>query len=549
MDRDGDRGPVIRGGRRGGQDGRPAQAGRLGRGEGAGPAAVDQPGRGRGRLGELAGRQVRRGRARGRARPAVSRSSRSGSPATTRRASARKQPARPGVRRRIAGDRQVRPVAAGSDSTSGVRIEPGPDLDEDPRPVAVHRLDHVGEPHRAGEVLAQPRGDRRRVGRVGRGVEVRVDRPVGRPAEQLARPAGPAARARRRPAACGRREETGSSRRRGPRAAASSTTRSTAAAGPATTVCRGPFQLAACTSGHLADEPLDLRPDRPGWPPSRRAAPRPASHHEPAPRRRQLGQRRRRRARPRRAAPPARRSCGRRPCRARSPEPRSSRSMPTHAAPTAGWATSVRISGRRASARAGVVEGRRREDERARRGPAAGPQRRDRTPRTPPRTSGNATASSPSMPGACAPWPGKRNATGCAGPRRLGREDDAARIVAARSAPRRSPSAASRSFSRRSSCESATIASVGAGPRRPAPAPLAPRSACATGRGAPAARRPRAPRPAGRSSRSGRPARRPRQTSSSAGQSGKRRRGRAGSCCGRMPRGRRGSSSRRTRRR
>ena len=101
--------------------------------------------------------------------------------------------------------------------------------------------------------------------------------------------------------------------------------------------------------------------------------------------------------------------------------------MPTQAAPTAGWATSVCISARRASSRAsssnaagGKMSG-----------PSAGPPC-DSTTRSnsskAPRTSGKTTASSWSMPGDCAPWPGKRNATSAPRPLRLRREEDPPRI-------------------------------------------------------------------------------------------------------------------------
>ncbi len=120
----------------------------------------------------------------------------------------RSQPARPDEPGGIARDGQVGPILQdGLDQRSEDR--PGSDFHEHPRTVAVHRLDHVGEPHGAGEMIAQPRRDRRRVGGVGGRIEVGVHRPVGRVVAATGSRAGPAARARRRPAAYGMRDETG----------------------------------------------------------------------------------------------------------------------------------------------------------------------------------------------------------------------------------------------------------------------------------------------------------------------------------------------------
>ena len=167
------------------------------------------------------------------------------------------------------------------------------------------------------------------------------------------------------------------------------------------------------------------------------------------------------------------------------------------------------------------------------------------------RTSGKTTASSRSMPGDCAPWPGKRNATGCAGPRRLGLEEDAPGIVEAGACPRRSPSAPA------SACRAGRRARR---PRSPGSrrdwlsrlcgthSPRLGSSVCDRSR----EQRSRAGierlgqlidllRPAGRARRPARPSIPP--ASRSASTRAARRR------CGRTPRGRRGSSCRRTRRR
>ena len=122
-------------------------------------------------------------------RPSVSRSSRSGRPATTRCANRLSKAGKPGV----VGASQATARCGRSariDSTIEVRIAPGPTSTKTLRPVAVHRLDHVGEPDRPGEVVAQPRGDGRPLVGVGRGVDVGVHRPVGRPADPLDREAG-----------------------------------------------------------------------------------------------------------------------------------------------------------------------------------------------------------------------------------------------------------------------------------------------------------------------------------------------------------------------
>ena len=284
-------GPSVRRGvagrRRGGGRARAlAEPPRLGPADRPGPGAVDQPGRRRGG-GEPSpsGRSVeveRRGptgrRSAGRAGPAT--------PATTSRARAWSKagmPGRPGASQataRCGRSPRIEP-------TSGDRTEPGPDLDEDPGPVVVHRLDHRGEPDRAGEVLAEPAGDRRGVGRVGRGVEVRVDRAVGAAPIQADAQRSPAGRAPRRPRASGTRRRPAGP---GPGARPPSPARPPRATPPRrarrSTVCLGPFPL----TGDDPVEPLDQagrpRPARPA-----RAAIAPGSspsglEHQPAPRRR-----------------------------------------------------------------------------------------------------------------------------------------------------------------------------------------------------------------------------------------------------------------------
>ena len=106
-------------------------------------------------------------------------------------------------RRGVARDRQVRPALQDRFDHRG-QDRPRPHLDEDARPVAVHRLDHVGEVHGVGEVLAQPRGDGGEV-RPGRARRRYSSTPAGRAAGGDApRPAARMAPAPRRPSACGR---------------------------------------------------------------------------------------------------------------------------------------------------------------------------------------------------------------------------------------------------------------------------------------------------------------------------------------------------------
>ena len=62
----------------------------------------------------------------------------------------------------------------------------GSDLHEHSRTVAMHRLDHLGESHGPGEVIAQPRRDRAGVGGMGGRVEVGIDRPGRGLLDQLA---------------------------------------------------------------------------------------------------------------------------------------------------------------------------------------------------------------------------------------------------------------------------------------------------------------------------------------------------------------------------
>ncbi len=60
------------------------------------------------------------------------------------------------------------------------------DLHEHARAVMMHCLDHLGESHGPGEMIAQPLRDRLGVGGVRSRVEVGIDRPARSPLEQLA---------------------------------------------------------------------------------------------------------------------------------------------------------------------------------------------------------------------------------------------------------------------------------------------------------------------------------------------------------------------------
>ena len=183
-------------------------------------------------------------------RSRVSRSSRSGIPATARRATVC-EPARETART----GRLSRPAARCGRSPRTARDQrsedrPRADLDEHPRSVPVHRLDHLAEPHGAGEMVAQPAAIAGGARRVGRRVQVRVHR---------------AGRASRRSRRCGEllerlarrgdhRGVEGASRpaRAGRRSLGRGQVERLAArlgSGPAITVCLGPFQLAACTPG------------------------------------------------------------------------------------------------------------------------------------------------------------------------------------------------------------------------------------------------------------------------------------------------------------
>ncbi len=96
----------------------------------------------------------------------------------------------------------------------------------------------------------------------------------------------------------------------------------------------------------------------------------------------------------------------------------------------------------------------------ARRLAAPLPRARGRIPRTPGGPRGKRRPAPAACPATALPGRG-RGTPPAARPRRLGLEDNAAGIVEAGAGPRRSRSAPARSFSRRSSCEAATIASVG----------------------------------------------------------------------------------------
>ena len=177
------------------------------------------------------------------------------------------------------------------------------------------------------------------------------------------------------------------------------------------------------------------------------------------------------------------------------------------------------------------------------------PRARGRTPR---RRRGPRERRRPA-PGACRatarPGPGKGTPP-AAGPGRLGREDDAAGIVKARLALGDRRPGQPQLFAQ-VSCEAATIARVAqsasrAGPRRAIRSAWI--SVCdRSQRGRP--RRHRAQRPGGRVASTSWPGSSACQTSNSAGQSRHRRLGLVDQCCGRTPRGRRGSWCRRNRRR
>ena len=139
-----------------------------------------------------------------------------------------------------------------------VRIEPGPTSTNTPRPVAVHRLDHVGKPHGAGEMIAQPcrrsprgrpDGERRRGSNRpgGRGLERATGAPV--------RANGSRAE---RPSACGMptRPAGAGPEFREPRPASSACL--TAAARPGDHRLPGTIPVGDLHAGDLANELLDL---------------------------------------------------------------------------------------------------------------------------------------------------------------------------------------------------------------------------------------------------------------------------------------------------
>ena len=469
--------PVIRASA-GGQDRPRCRAGRLGRGERPGPAAVDQPGGRRGRLGE-----ARRGAGdRGRATRGPGRRSAARAGAAARRRPARQRAQASAGRPGVGGASQATARCGRScktESTSGVRIAPGPDLDEDARPVAVHRLDHLGEPDRAGEVIAQPRGDGRALGRIGGGVDVGVDRPVRRLAEPLA---GQPGERLPRPATIGvwKAPETGSTPGADAPRGASSTTRSTAADGPAMTVCRGPFQFAARTPAPRGSRPSTCV--RTGQDGRHRAGGSPAGlDHEPAPRRRQLGQLAGVQHARGVEGRPARRSCARRPARARAQARQAaaaSRRRPRRrpAGPRRSRQRPPRLAPRASSSKAGG-------------GKTSGPERGP-----PPAAHGaveflERPADLGERHGQLAQHAGRLRALAReeerdprAGPRRLRREEDPPRVVEL-GPPLRDRIAASRSFSRRSSSELGDDRQGRATPRS-APALRAPISVCDRSRSA-----------------------------------------------------------------
>ena len=77
------------------------------------------------------------------------------------------------------GDRTRRPDEADLSGWLDQRRQDRPrsDLHEHTSPVAIHRLDHVGKPHGAGEMIAQPRRDR--AGSAGWGPRRDWNRPAG----------------------------------------------------------------------------------------------------------------------------------------------------------------------------------------------------------------------------------------------------------------------------------------------------------------------------------------------------------------------------------
>ena len=163
--------------RRGLERGPGAEPGPLWPECGACPVPVDQPGRGREgrrvvRAGEAVGVESAGGTAFGQP-PELDRNTGDEQPRQ-----GMEQPGDAAPARGVAGNRQVRPIAQDQPDKRG-QGRTGPDLQEDPGAGGVHRLDHRGEPDRLGEVLAELRRDRRGIGGIRSGVNVRIDRKAG----------------------------------------------------------------------------------------------------------------------------------------------------------------------------------------------------------------------------------------------------------------------------------------------------------------------------------------------------------------------------------
>ena len=183
----------------------------------------------------------------------------------------------------------------------------------------------------------------------------------------------------------------------------------TAAVGPAITVCLGPFQLAACAPGtsRMSRSTSSGR----GENGRHRASGSPAGvPHEPAPCLGKLGQRAR--------AYNARRMKRHQLAVTVAPDHiRLTAEVAQQAEhgqagrPTAGCATAVSIKARRDLVICVLAIGGRWEDQAGPARPPHGSSARSKSSKVA-LTSGNRTASSRSMPGDWAPWPGNKNATG-----------------------------------------------------------------------------------------------------------------------------------------